>query len=55
MNLKGVLAVGEGEFEGKPCVVVLVSPEAGTMVAQLPHDIHGVPVVVKNSGPITAD
>lgn len=51
MDLDGVVGVGEGIQDGRPCVVVFVNPPGTALAAKLPRDIQGVPVVVEESGP----
>lgn len=53
LDVDGVVSVGQGEDEGRPIIVVLVtSAEAGRRV---PGRIGGIPVRVEDSGgPIRA-
>lgn len=53
MSQPGVVAVGIGEHEGKPCIVVLTD---GRKVEgrKLPKTLEGYPVVTQDSGPIQA-
>ena len=50
LGLSGVVGVGEGERDGRPCVVVLVESSG----PELPAELDGYPVSVIESGPVTA-
>lgn len=53
MALPGVLGVGEGIHDGRPCVVVFVAKDAAR-VPPLPESIEGRPVVVRRIEPFAA-
>jgi hypothetical protein len=48
MDEPGVVAVGEGEEDGRPTVDVWVKP--AEVVRRFPVELHGVPVRVRDSG-----
>ena len=59
MNLPGVIGIGQGESEGKECILVMVthtSPEIETpkIEAAIPRTLGGYPVVVQDVGIIQA-
>ena len=54
MALPGVVAVGIGELGGRPCIRVLIESTAPAVRAGIPDQLGGYPVVVDESGPITA-
>lgn len=50
LDIDGVHGVGEGESDGSPCVLVLVSHIGAEQRAALPDEIDGYPVVVRDIG-----
>ncbi|MCK6369979.1 MAG: hypothetical protein L6Q83_01430 [Gammaproteobacteria bacterium] len=47
MALPGVHALGEGEHDGRPCLVVFVNKDSATP-ASLPDKLEGYAVVVRH-------
>lgn len=54
MSLAGVVGVAQGEHEGQPCVVVLVTEESAELLGSIPSTVEGYRVLVKVTGEITA-
>ena len=55
MALAGVVGTGLGMQEGTPCIVVFVEHNRSTELnAQIPSDIEGYPVQVRESGAFRA-
>jgi len=47
LHIAGVVGVGEGERESGACVVVFVAARTPRLVAAIPKQILGVPVVIR--------
>ena len=54
MEVPGVVAVGEGEWQGKPCIRVLVSNPKSHALGRIPSTIEDYPVLVEESGEFRA-
>ena len=54
MTLPGVVAVGQGECDGRPCIKVFAAASSPELLAQLPKKIDGVGVELEISGAIKA-
>ena len=54
MSYNGVEGVAEGEKEGKPCILVLISIEPSGLTDSIPSTFKGFPVVIKKTGEIKA-
>jgi hypothetical protein len=52
--IPGVVGMGQGLKEGKPCFRVYVTKLTPELSAKIPATIEGYPVVVKETGPIKA-
>ena len=50
VSLPGVVGVSEGESDGRPCITVYVAERTAAVVGQIPSDLEGWPVVVRESG-----
>lgn len=55
MELDGVEGVAQGEKDGKECVMVLVSCPPSELSALIPKNFKGFPVIIEESGIITAE
>ena len=53
MALPGVAAIGQGEYEGEPCLKVFVVTRCPELLAQVPQTLAGHPVVVEETGEFT--
>jgi hypothetical protein len=53
-SLRGVLGVAEGETGGRPCITVYVAEKTAEVMAGIPGDLGGWPVVVRESGEFRA-
>lgn len=54
MKIEGVVGVGQGEREGKPCLLVLVSRPLGDYADVLPESVDGYAVITEETDPIRA-
>ena len=54
MEFDGVEGVAQGEKDGKECVLVLASCHSSELSAVIPKTFKGFPVVIEESGTITA-
>jgi hypothetical protein len=54
LDVDGVVGVGEGEREGKACVVVFVTARTPRLEAAIPKQILGVPTDIRESGTFVA-
>ena len=52
MKYDGVEGVGQGEKDGKECIIVFVSRPLSELSDQIPKDFRGFPVVIEESGQI---
>ncbi len=54
IDIDGIEAVGQGELEGKECIMVYVSASPDELSAVIPTTFEEFPVVVEESGIINA-
>ena len=54
LALPGVVGVAEGESGGRACLVVFVAGVKGEERGQLPSDVEGWPLLVRESGEFRA-
>jgi len=54
LDIEGVVGVGQGERESGACVVVFVAARTPRLAVAIPKQILGVPVDVRDTGPLTA-
>ncbi len=54
MAIPGVVAVGEGELESRPCIRVFVTLKRAGSSRSIPAALDGYPVLVEESGDFTA-
>ena len=54
VSLPGVVGVAQGETDGRPCITVYVAEKSAGVVDQIPADLEGWPVVVRESGEFRA-
>jgi hypothetical protein len=52
MAIPGVIGTGIGEFNGKPCIKVLVVQASDLLSQRIPKDAEGYPVRIEVSGEI---
>ncbi len=52
--LPGVVGVAEGEADGRPCITVYVVEKTPGVERQIPTELEGWPVVVRESGEFRA-
>jgi hypothetical protein len=54
MKVPGVVGTGEGESEGKPCVMIFVEKHSDTIEKKIPKTAEGYKVVIEVTGTIEA-
>ncbi len=54
MEVPGVVAVAQGLYKGRPCILVLTDAEPSSIKNILGECVEGFPVVVRRSGPMKA-
>ena len=54
MEIPGVTGVGQGEADGKECILVMVSHRAKEVEEAIPTSLAGYPVVIQFTGPLEA-
>lgn len=54
MKIPGVRGTGEGQKDGKRCVLIFVEKRTTALVRKLPKIVDGYPVVVKEVGKVKA-
>src|ERR1700675_1615765 len=54
MSLPGVVGTAIGEYEGKPCIQVLVLRNTPDLSKSIPPSLEGFPVVIVETGEIKA-
>ena len=54
MLLPGVVAVGIGEHDGRPCIRVMVEKATQAVKTGIPDQLDGYQVIVDETGPINA-
>jgi hypothetical protein len=52
--LPGVVGIGEGELNGKPCIFIFVHDDEDNSRKEIPSDLEGYPLVIKKSGKFSA-
>ena len=52
--IPGVVGAGIGEFEGQPCIKVLVTEKSEQVQKRIPSQVEGFPVMVEVTGEIRA-
>ena len=50
VSLPGVVGVAEGEAGGRACITVYVVERTAEVVGQIPSEVDGWPVVIRESG-----
>jgi hypothetical protein len=50
LSIPGVRGVAVGQKGGKPCVLVLVTQKTDDVMAKIPSQLEGYPVVVEETG-----
>jgi hypothetical protein len=53
-SLPGVVGVAEGEMSDGPCITVYVAEKTPEVMCQIPPDVEGWPVLVRESGEFQA-
>lgn len=50
LAIPGVVGLGEGRCDGEPCIVIFVVEKTEELVQQLPEELEGYPVQIKETG-----
>ena len=50
MAIPGVVGIGQGEFDGKPCIKVFVTGKNPEFLRQIPENLGGYPVILEETG-----
>jgi hypothetical protein len=50
LTLPGVVGTAEGTYEGRPCVLVLVSHRTSATDTAIPQELEGVPLRIVETG-----
>jgi hypothetical protein len=54
MSVAGVVGTAEGLSDGRPCILVLVEHLTPALRHAVPGELEGVPVELRQTGPIDA-
>lgn len=54
LDIEGVEGVAEGEKDGQPCLLVMISIEPSELPVDIPATFKGYPVVFEKTGEIEA-
>lgn len=54
MSIPGVIGIGESAHNGSPCILILLSKLSDDLQSQLPNEIDGFSVVLKEVGEVRA-
>ena len=54
MSLPGVVGTGQGERDGKPCISVFVVKASPEILKNIPPELRGYPVDVRETGEFKA-
>jgi len=54
MAIQGVVGVGIGKYQGKPCIKVYIAKKTDKLLEQIPSDLEGYKVRTEETGEIRA-
>jgi hypothetical protein len=54
MSVSGVVGTAQGDCAGRPCILVLVERMTPSLRQQVPKELEGVPVEIRETGRIEA-
>ena len=54
MSMSGVVGAAIGEYEGKPCILILITKKNAGLAKRIPSQVEGFRVIIKESGEIRA-
>lgn len=54
MAIRGVVGVGIGKYEGKPCIKVYIAKKTDKLLGQIPSNLEGYRVGTEETGEIHA-
>ena len=54
MSIPGVVGMGIGELEEKPCIRVFVMKKTEELTEKIPSQVDGYPVIIEETGEIRA-
>ena len=50
MAIPGVVGIGQGEYDGNPCIKVFVTEKNPELLRQIPENLGGYPVMLEETG-----
>ena len=50
MAIPGVVGIGQGEYDGKPCIKVFVKEKSPELLSQIPENLGGYSVIIEETG-----
>ena len=54
MSISGVVGIGQGLCDNKPCIKVFVIAETPELEQEIPSSLEGYPVIIEETGEIRA-
>ncbi len=54
MTIPGVIGVGVGRTQGRPCIQVYVAKWSAELEEEVPAEVKGIPVVMVEAGEVRA-
>ena len=54
MGLPGVVGIGQGEFNGEPCIKIFIAKKSPELLEQIPELLGGYRVIVEETGEFRA-
>jgi hypothetical protein len=54
MAIPSVVAVGQGAYNGSPCIKIFVSKKTTKLEEKIPKNLEGYPVIIEETGEIWA-
>lgn len=52
MKIHGVVGTGEGESDGRPCILLFVVKKSNEITQKIPDVVEGYPVVIHETGEV---
>ena len=54
MALPGVVGIGQGKYNGEPCIKILTAKKSPDLLGQIPTSLGGYRVIVEETGEFRA-
>ncbi len=54
MELPGVVGIGQGEYNGEPCIKIFTAKKSPELLEQIPEFLGGYRVIVEETGEFRA-